>query len=86
MKKLQQLLRAARTMAPECEIKLRGTEKEDEWICLVTVGGAVLFESKPGPWDVVIEEAARKMKGVSQRMRAVLQDPDEEEPSSKKPA
>lgn len=75
MSTLQQLLLAARAVAPQVEIKFRGTADETLWVCIVTVGrDIVLFETQPGLVDEVIDDAARKLKGMSQKMRAVLSD------------
>lgn len=75
VRNLRQLLLAARAVSPDCEVKFRGTGEEDKWICIVSVGAATLFESKAGYIDDVVDDAARKMKGVSQRMKAALDDP-----------
>jgi hypothetical protein len=72
MTNLSQLLAAARSLAPEVEIRLRGTAEPSHWVCVITVGPVVIFESKPGNAEVVIEEAARKLMGMSQKMRAFL--------------
>lgn len=84
MKKLRQVLTAARALAPQAEVHFRGTAVEDEWICTVAVGAVVIFESKPGAPDVVVEEAVRKLKGMSQKMRAILDSQVDDPPSSKK--
>ena len=82
MKKLRQLLSAARALSSDVEVRLHGTENEALWICVVSVGGAILFESKPGPLDGVVEEGGRKLKSMSQRMRSVLVENGDEPPSS----
>lgn len=80
--KLNHLLDAARAVSPDCEVRFRGTTDEDEWICIVAVGAATIYESKPGALNDVMDLATAKMKGVSKRMLAAL---DEEPGSSKKP-
>lgn len=84
MKKLRQLLTAARALAPQAEIRFRGTANEDEWICSVAVGAVTLFESKAGDPEIVVEEASRKLKSMSQKMRATLDSQVDDPPSSKK--
>jgi hypothetical protein len=74
-KKLHQLLEAARAVSPDCEVRFKGTEREDEWVCLVAIGGATIFESKSGPTDDILDLATTKMKGMSKRMLAAL-DPE----------
>jgi hypothetical protein len=84
-RKLDHLLTAARAVTPDCEVRFRGTNDEDKWICLVAVGtgpgAATIFESKPGALDEVMDSATAKLKGVSKRMMAAL---DVEEPASSK--
>jgi hypothetical protein len=75
MQNLEPLLLAARAVSPDCEVKFRGTKEDDRWVCLVCVGAATIFESKPGRIEEVIEEASRKLKGVSQKMQKALDDP-----------
>ena len=80
LQKLDHLLSAARAVSPDCEIKFRGTNDEGHWICLVSVGAATIYESKPGRIDDIMDMATTKMKGVSKRMLAAL---DSEPPSEK---
>ena len=82
IRKLNHLLDAARAVSPDCEVRFRGTVDEDKWVCLVAVGAATIFESKPGQIDDIMESATTKMKGVSKRMLAAL-DETPPEPSSK---
>ena len=84
MKKLRQLLTAARALAPQVEVRFRGTANEAEWVCSVAVGAVVLFESKAGDPETIVEEANRKLKSMSQKMRATLDSQVDEPPSSKK--
>ena len=83
LKKLEHLLDAARAVSPDCEVRFRGTTDEEHWICTVSVGGAILFESKPGPVDEVTDLATAKLKGVSKRMLAALS--RDEPPTGSKP-
>ncbi len=83
-RKLNHLLDAARAVSPDCEIRFRGTVKDEEWVCTVSVGGAIIYESKPGTVEEIVDQATTKMKGVSKRMLAALSDPDDP-PSGKKP-
>lgn len=77
MPNLDRLVRAARDISSQIEITFRGTDEENKWICIVSVGhDAVLFESDPGEIDFVIEEAVNKLKRMSQRIRIDL-DPTE---------
>ena len=80
-RKLNHLLSAARAVSPDCEVRFRGTLEEEEWICIVSVGAATIFESKPGHIDDVMDLAEAKLKGVSKRMMAALDDGD----TTKKP-
>lgn len=80
--KLAHLLSAARAVSPDCDVRFRGTADEEKWVCLISVGAAILFESKPGPLEDVVDFATAKLKGVSKRMLAAL---DGEPPSEKKP-
>lgn len=76
--KLAHLLSAARAVSPDCDVRFRGTPDEDKWVCLISVGAAILFESKPGPLEDVVDLATAKLKGVSKRMLAALgEDPPE---------
>jgi hypothetical protein len=72
MHRITQLLAAARALSPEVEVRFRGTPNEDLWVCVVTVGPVVLFESPAGSIEEVIEGAVHKLKGMSQKMRAIL--------------
>lgn len=72
LRKLNHLLDAARAVSPDCEVRFRGTDDEDKWICLVAVGSATIYESKPGALDDIMDAATAKMKGVSKRMLAAL--------------
>ncbi len=82
MRKFRQLIAAARALGPEVHICLLGTQDEAIWICRVSMGhDVVLFESPPGLIDAVVDDAAKKLKGMSQKMRAVLSEPDTTPPS-----
>lgn len=74
LRKLNHLLAAARAVSPDCEVKFRGTANENEWICLVGVGSATIYESKPDDLDAIMDLATAKLKGVSKRMMAALDD------------
>lgn len=82
MKKLRQLLSAARALAPQIEVRLRGTDNEDVWVCTIAVGGAVLFESEPESIEVVIDKANQKLRGMSQKMRKFLLEGNGDDSSS----
>ncbi len=83
IRKLTHLLSSARAVSPDCEVRFKGTADEDKWVCLVSVGAATIFESKPGPIDDVMDLATAKMKGVSKRMLAALTDDDPTGPPAK---
>lgn len=84
MKKLRQILTAARALTPQAEVTFKGTPNEDEWVCVVAVGAVVLFESKPGTAEVIVEEANKKLKGMSTKMRAILDSQVNDDPPSDK--
>ncbi len=78
IRKLNHLLAAARAVSPECSVRFCGTLDEAQWVCLVVVGNATIYESKPGSIDEIMDLATAKLKGVSKRMMAAL---DAEEPT-----
>lgn len=60
-------------MSPQAEVKFRGIpDREDWWVCIVLVGGVILVESSAGPLSNVLDDVTKKLKGMSQRMVAVL--------------
>jgi hypothetical protein len=85
IRKLTHLLDAARAVSPDCEVRFKGTQDEDKWVCLVAVGAATIFESKPGGIEDVMDSATTKMKGVSKRMLAALDESPTEPASKPKP-
>ena len=60
-------------MSPAAEVRFKGIpDRDDWWVCLVSVGGVTLVESSAGPLLTVLDDVTRKLKGMSQRMVAVL--------------
>lgn len=79
--KFARLCAAVRALSPHGETAVRGIpDRDDWWVCTVRVGNIVLAESSAGPFDYVIDEVTRKIKSMSQRMRAVLDDGSNGEP------
>lgn len=78
MEKLLHLLNAAHAMSPGCEVRFRGTDAELVWVIIVAVGGMIIFESKPGSLEEVVDVATSKLKGVSTRIAAAFsEEPDD---------
>lgn len=84
LRKLGSLLEAARAVSSDCEVRFRGTPQEQHWVCLVSVGGAILYESNPGPVHDVMDSATCNLKSVSRKMLAALAADCEGPPSSNK--
>jgi len=73
MRRLRKLGEAAKAISPQAEISFRGIpDREDWWVCLISVGDAILVQTAAGPLETVLIEAAKKVQGLSQRIRAVL--------------
>ena len=74
------------------QVAVRGIpDREDWWVCIVSVGNVILFESSAGPMDFVLDEALRKMTTMSQRVKIALRadgkvmaegDPNDDGPDS----
>ncbi len=64
-------------MSPQIGVTFRGTDDEDVWVCVVSAGGMILFESKPGPMDDVIEQTIQKLQRISNKIRKVLPPDDD---------
>jgi hypothetical protein len=77
MTRLDLLLTAARTLSPHIGVKFQGTEDENTWICMVSAGGVILFESKPGTIDNVIDQTIHKLQRISNTIRKALPPDDE---------
>lgn len=82
MSRITQLFAAARSLSPEVEVRFRGTAEESLWICVVTVGPVVLFESQVGTINDITDWTIHKLQSMSQRMRAILAVPEEPSDSS----
>lgn len=73
MKKLCRLGEAVKAISPRAEIRFKGIpDREDWWVCVISVGDVILAESAAGPLDTVLTEVTKKVQGMSQRIRAVL--------------
>jgi len=73
MRRFKRLFEAVRTISPQAELTFKGIpDREDWWVCLITVGGVIIVDTAAGPLEVVFEEAARKIGRMSQRMRAAV--------------
>jgi hypothetical protein len=60
------------------QVAVRGIpDREDWWVCIVSVGNVILFESSAGPMDFVLDEALRKMSSLSQRVKIALHPNDQ---------
>lgn len=67
------LCQAVRTLSPYGEVATRGIpDRDDWWICTVRVGSIILVESLAGPMDQVLDDVTNKIKEISSRMLAVL--------------
>lgn len=78
MDKFARLVQAVRTLSPQGVTTIRGIPDREDWfVCSVNVAGVILSESGAGPLEEVIDEVTRKIKGMSQRMRAVLDETSE---------
>jgi hypothetical protein len=77
--KLSHLLAAARAVSPDCEVRFRGTGNENEWVCIVGVSAATIYESKPGTLEIIMDLATDKLKSVSQKMLFALKSENPED-------
>jgi len=81
MRKIRQLLRAARALSNEVDVHFRGTSDSNLWVCLIYLGkDVILFESTPDQLDAVVDAALAKLKGMSQQMQAVITPERDSEP------
>ena len=87
MRKLRRLFEAARAITPQAQVTFRGIpDREDWWVCVVSVGSVILVESSAGPPDVVLDEASKKLRGMSQKMKAAINEPDSSPDNSPPPS
>lgn len=87
MRKLRRLTEATRALSQVGQVTFRGIPDREDWfVCVVSVGDIILFESGAGPLDFVLDEALRKMSTLSQRVKVALHTPppadDEDGPDS----
>jgi hypothetical protein len=70
-------------ISPQAEFTFRGIpDREDWWICLVSVGGLIIVDTAAGPLENVVSDATNKISRMSQRMRVALATKVEEPPDS----
>ena len=72
MHDLEQLLSAARVITAQVSVRFQGSPEADQWVCTVSAGDAILFESTQGSLDFIIEEAALKLKSMVTKVRNAL--------------
>ena len=81
MHDLAQLLTAARVITAQVSVRFQGSPEKDQWICTVSAGDAILFESTLGSLDFIIEEAALRLKSMVTKVRnALAEAPVDDEP------
>lgn len=84
MHRLTALFEAVRTLSPQAQVHFRAVpDQEGLWICSVWVANVILVESPAGEPEAVVEQVRAKIKGMSQRMKALLDNGSD--PSSEKP-
>jgi len=77
MKSLHLLCQAVRTLHIEGQIRFHGIpDREDWWVCIVSVGDAIITETQAGPIEDVIEIATARIQEISERVAAILESAD----------
>jgi hypothetical protein len=78
MRRLRKLCEAVRTIHSSSELRFFGVpDRDDIWIVRVAVKEITLIETAAGPLEVVMDDAARKLKALSQRLLAAISHPAE---------
>lgn len=74
MSNFEALLAAARNLTSEVEVRFCGTA-DGAWELFVCVGPVIIVQSQPGQPEQIIDETARKLRGMSDRVRLALGGP-----------
>jgi hypothetical protein len=74
MGKLHRLLDAVRALYPKGEVAFRGASEVPGagWICMVSVGDVILYESSEGSVEDVLDATSTAMAGIAERMQYAL--------------
>ncbi len=86
-RRLQQLCRTVRAISPQVRVIFHAVpDHEDAWVIRVMAADLILVETAAGEIDKALAEALGGMNKLSERVRAqLLQPEDEERPSSVPP-
>jgi hypothetical protein len=83
MSRLEKLAEAVRTISPQAEFTFRGVpDREDLWVCLVSVGGLIIIDTAAGSVEDVLNEVIRKIDRMSHRLLAAVSTKENIPPSS----
>jgi hypothetical protein len=73
MRRFKKLTEIVRTISPQAELTFKGIpDRDDWWICLVSVGSVIIVDTAAGPIEDVLNEAIKKIGRMSQRIRAAV--------------
>jgi len=89
MKRLRRLCEATRAISPAAKITFHGVpDRDDVWVVRVAVGDIILVETAAGILDRVLQEAAKKLQSLSQRVLIAASEsadePDDDPPPTPK--
>lgn len=74
MGKLHRLFDVVRALYPKGEVAFRGASEVPGagWICTVSVGDVILYESSEGSVEDVLDSASTAMADIAERMQHAL--------------
>jgi hypothetical protein len=73
MRRFKKLTEIVRTISPKAELSFRGVpDRDDLWICLVSVGGVIIVDTSAGSIEDVLNEVIKKISRMSQRIRTAV--------------
>jgi hypothetical protein len=74
MEKLHRLFEAVRALYPKGEVAFRGASEAPGagWICTVSVGDVILYESSEGSVEDVLDATSIAMASIAERMQYAL--------------